>query len=132
MISAKSSAASFGYAWAAGVKVPTPGISSSTPTFAMDAVVGFATVPPAPSHGANEEQADAGQHINTGNKQSGQRCANCAPGLETGQPPGTVRGDVHRQRVATRTDAHREASRKKRLDASANFFRWSFSLKRTA
>jgi hypothetical protein len=31
----------------------------------MNAVVGFATVPPGPK-GPNEEQADAGQHINTG------------------------------------------------------------------
>ena len=35
---------------------------------AMYAVVGFETVPPAPI-GANEDRADAGQHINTGNNE---------------------------------------------------------------
>ena len=48
--------------------------------------------------GANEEQADAGQHINTGNK----KCAGSgvpipSRGLEIGQPPETVRGGHDRQ-----------------------------------
>ncbi len=40
-------------------------MSSSTPAFAMDAQVGFETVPAA-QESANEDRADAGQHINTG------------------------------------------------------------------
>ena len=44
---------------------PTVAKSRSTPILAMNAVVGFETVPPAPI-GANEDRADAGQHINTG------------------------------------------------------------------
>jgi hypothetical protein len=89
-------------AGAAEVQFLTAGNFELNADLAMNAVVGFATVPTG-ARAPNEEQADAGQHINTGNKQSGQRCANCAPGLETGQPPETVRGEYHRQRgVAAR------------------------------
>jgi hypothetical protein len=40
-------------------------MSNSTPALAMNARVGFETVPAAPS-GANEDRADAGQPNNTG------------------------------------------------------------------
>ena len=41
-------------------------ISNSTPALAMNARVGFETVPAAPRRVANEDRADAGQHNNTG------------------------------------------------------------------
>lgn len=73
---------------------------------ATDAQVGFETAPASGLHMCvpeNEDRADAGQHINTGNKQSRQRCAHCALGLETEQPSERVRGEHYRQRgVASR------------------------------
>ena len=100
MISAKSSAASFGYAGAAGVKFPTAGISSSTLTFAMDAVVGFATFPPAPSKVRMRSKL---MPVSTSTPETKNARVSGAPipsrGLDTGQPLETVRGGVHRQRV---------------------------------
>jgi hypothetical protein len=65
----RSSAASSGYAGAARVKFPTAGyVEFNADLRGLAAVVGFATVPPAPVlridpkiDGANEEQADAGR-----------------------------------------------------------------------
>ena len=54
-------------AGAAEVQFLTAGNFEFNADLAMNAVVGFATVPPG-ARAPNEEQADAGQRINTGNK----------------------------------------------------------------
>lgn len=64
----QASAANPDLVGAARVKFPTAGKVEFKADLAMYAVVGFETVPPAPI-GVNEDRADAGQHINTGNNE---------------------------------------------------------------
>ena len=89
-------------AGAAEVQFLTAGNFEFNADLAMNAVVGFATVPPGAERRMRSKLMPVSASTPETN-QSGQRCANCAPGLETGQPPETVRGEYHRQRgVAAR------------------------------
>jgi hypothetical protein len=61
-------------AGAAEVQFLTAGKSKFKADLAMNAQVGFETAPAAPEFlSANEDRADAGQHINTGDALSGRR-----------------------------------------------------------
>ncbi len=86
--------------WKAISAFPTAGKSRSTPILAMNARVGFETVPAGQSRRcrlcSNEDRV-LPVTPKPEPKKSRLRCANSARGLETGQPPETVRGDVVRQ-----------------------------------
>jgi hypothetical protein len=77
---------------------------------------------PCGAEGSNEEQADAGQHINTGTMQSRLWCAHSTRGLETGQPPETVRGGHDRQLAWLPVSICPRGEPKKSSRRSANFF----------
>ena len=79
----------------------------------VKAVVWLELVPTARHIGADEALGDAGLHTNTGNKQSGQRCANCAPGLESDwATPRTVDSGERHQQDDYLSDARRGGAEK--------------------